>query len=263
VKKIDALKEIVQKKKERLSLTKEALPLEELKLKLASTQGKARFKDAVNKPHQISLIAEIKKSSPSLGIIRHDFNHIEIAKAYQESGVQAISVLTEEDYFLGSLNFLKEVKNLTNLPILRKDFIFDPYQIYESRVYGADAVLLIASLLTQDEIKELSSLALSLGMDALVEVHDEKELKKVLKLKSVSLIGINNRDLHTLEIDLKTVERLYPLVPKGLTVVVESGIKSSQDILFLKILGVNACLIGTVFMQSENIPSKVEEIMRW
>lgn len=263
MKKMDVLKEIVQKKKERLSLIKQQFPQEELKLKMGSLQDTAKFAQAISKPRQISLIAEIKKASPSSGVIRQDFNHIQIAKEYQECGVQAISVLTEEDYFLGSLSYLKEVKNLTGLPILRKDFIIDPYQIYESRLYGADAVLLIASLLTQDELTELSSLALSLGMDSLVEVHDEKELKKVLKLKSISVIGINNRNLHTLEVDSKTVEKLFPLIPKGKIVVVESGIKTSQDVLFLKILGINACLVGTVFMQSDNIPKKVEEIMGW
>lgn len=263
MKKADILKEILQKKKERLSLAKQQISQEDLKSRVSSLPGTVKFREAINKPRQISLIAEIKRSSPSSGVIRQDFNYIEIAKAYQECGVQAISVLTEEDYFSGSLSCMKEVKNLTGLPVLRKDFIIDPYQIYESRVYGADAVLLIASLLTQDEIKGLSELALSLGMDALVEVHDEKELKKVLKLKSTFLIGINNRNLHTLEVDLKTVERLYPLIPKGNTVVVESGIKTSQDVLFLKILGVNACLIGTVFMQSDNIPKKIEEIMGW
>jgi len=263
VKKTDTLKEIVFKKKEKLSLAKQQLSQEELKSRILSLQPTVRFREAISKPRQISLIAEIKNASPSSGIIRNDFNHIEIARDYQNAGVQAISVLTEEDYFLGNLAYLKEVKNLTALPVLRKDFILDSYQIYESRLYGADAVLLIAGLLTQEELAEFSSLALSLGMDSLVEVHDEKELKKILKLKSISLIGINNRNLHTLDVDFKTVERLFPLIPKEKTVVVESGIKTSQDVLFLKILGVSACLIGTAFMQSENIPKKIEEIMGW
>jgi indole-3-glycerol phosphate synthase len=146
---------------------------------------------------------------------------------------------------------------------LRKDFIIDPYQVYESRAYGADAILLISSILTQDEIAEFSAIATSLGMDSLVEVHEEKELKKVLKLKGIELLGINNRDLKTLEVDPKTTERLFTLIPKGKVVVVESGLKSSQDVLFLKILGVNAVLIGTAFMQADNIAGKIEEIMGW
>jgi len=263
VKKSDILKEIIAKKKERLALAKQQISEEELKSRLGSLPPARKFIEAISKPRQISLIAEIKKSSPSSGIIRQDFNHIEIAKAYQECGVQAISVLTEEDFFSGSILYLKEVKNLTEVPVLRKDFILEQYQVYESRFYGADALLLIAGLLTQDELAQFSALALELGMDALVEVHDEKELRKVLKLKSVSFIGINNRSLRTLEVDPKTVEKLFPLIPKEKVVVVESGIKNSQDVLFLKILGVSAVLIGTAFMQAENIPKKVEEIMSW
>jgi indole-3-glycerol phosphate synthase len=261
--KTDILKEIVLKKKERLALVKQESPLEELKAKVSGLAQTRAFLEAINKPRQISLIAEIKKASPSLGVIRQDFNPLEIAGIYQDVGVQAISVLTEEDYFQGSLNYLHQIRDAVSIPLLRKDFIFDSYQIYESRCFGADAILLIADLLTQDEITEFVSIAKELGMDALVEVHNEKELKKVLKLKSVNIIGINNRNLHTLETDFKTTEKLYPLIPKDKVVVVESGIKSYQDVLFLKILGVNALLIGTAFMQSDNIGKRVEELMGW
>jgi len=261
--KTDILKEIIAKKKERISSAKEQLCEEDLKSRLSALSPCRKFIEAISKPRQICLIAEIKKASPSLGVIRQDFNHIEIAKAYQEAQVQAVSVLTEEDFFFGNISYINEVKNLTGLAVLRKDFILDKYQIYESRFYGADAVLLIADILTQDELAQFSNLASELGMDSLVEVHDERELKKVLKLKTIRLIGINNRNLHTLEVDPKTVERLFPLIPKEKVVVVESGIKTSQDVLFLKILGVSACLIGTVFMQADNIPRKIEEIMGW
>ncbi len=261
--KIDRLKEVILKKKERLALAKQQLPEEELKAKLQTVTPARGFIEAINKPRQISLIAEIKRASPSQGIIRQDFNHLDIARIYQEAGVQAISVLTEEDYFLGNISYINEIKNLANVPILRKDFILEPYQVYESRFYGADAILLIADLLTQDEILQFTILAAELGMDALVEVHNEKELKKVLKLKGVSLIGINNRDLRTFEVDPKTTEKLYTLIPKDKVVVVESGLKTYQDILFLKILGVNAVLIGTAFMQAENIVNKVTELMGW
>lgn len=261
--KTDILKEIILKKKERIILAKQQLPQEELITKAQGQVPARSLIKAINKPRQISLIAEMKKASPSLGLIRQEFNHLDIASIYQEVGVQAISVLTEEDYFQGSLSFINDVKNIFQGPVLRKDFIIDPYQVYESRFYGADAILLIADLLTQDEITEFIGVASGLGMDSLVEVHNEKELKKVLKLKCVSLIGINNRNLHTLETDFKTTETLYPLIPKDKVVVVESGIKSSQDLLFLKILGVNAVLIGTIFMQAENVGKKVEEIMGW
>lgn len=263
MKNADTLKEILAKKKERIALAKQQLPEEELKSKVGGLPPARPFIEAISKPRQISLIAEIKKASPSRGIIRSDFNHIEIAKAYQEAGVQAISVLTEEDFFAGNIAYINEVKNLIEAPILRKDFILEPYQIYESRFYGADALLLIAGLLTQEEITQFSILASELGMDSLVEVHNEKELKKVLKLKCVSFIGINNRDLHTLEVDPKTVEKLFPLIPKDKTVVVESGIKTAQDVLFLKILGVNAILAGTVFMEALDIKKSVEGLMGW
>ncbi len=263
MKKIDTLKDIVAKKKERLILAKQALPEEELKAKAAELPAVKPFIEAINKPRVISLIAEVKKASPSKGIIRENFNAGEVAAAYKAAGVQAISVLTEEDFFLGSLNCIAEVKNAADLPVLRKDFIFEPYQVYESRFFGADAILLIADLLTKDKLVELMEVAAGLGLDYLVEVHTEKELKKVLTLKNVPLIGINNRDLHTLEVDFKTTEKLFTLIPREKTVVVESGIKTYQDILFLKVLGVNAVLIGEAFMASADIRKKVEEVMGW
>jgi len=261
--KIDKLKEIIQKKKEKIILAKQQLPEADLNARIQYLAPVRSFSQAINKPHQISLIAEIKKQSPSAGIIRQDFNYIDIAKVYQDCRVQAISVLTEEDYFAGNINYINEIKNLVNVPILRKDFILEPYQVLESRVFGADAILLIADLLTQDQITQLSTQAKDLGMDALVEVHTEKELKKVLKLKGISMIGINNRNLHNFEVDFKTTETLFTLVPKDKVVVVESGIKTYQDVLFLKILGVNAVLIGTTFMESPDIAKKVEEVMGW
>jgi len=259
----DALKEIIQKKKERLALAKLALSEEDLKLKVQGLPAARQFTESIHKPRTISLIAEIKKQSPSAGLIRENFNHIEIAKIYQNAGVQAISVLTEEDFFGGSLAYLQEIKNAVAIPILRKDFIFEPYQIYESRVYGADAILLIADLLSQETISEFADLAASLGLEALVETHNEKDLKKVLKLKQVNLIGVNNRDLHSLEVDFKTTEKLFTLIPKGKVIVIESGIKSSQDVLFLKILGASAVLVGQAFMESADIRKKVEELMGW
>jgi len=260
--KVDTLKEIVAKKKERIALSKQQLPEEDLKAKLAGLAVPRPFKEAISKPRQISLIAEIKQSSPSKGLIRQNFNLQEIVKSYSDAGVQAVSVLTEEDFFGGSSLYINEVKNLITAPVLRKDFILESYQVYESRFLGADAILLIADLLTKDKLVELMQIAESLGMDYLVEVHDEKELKKVLSLK-VPIIGINNRSLRTLEVDFKTTERLFTLIPRDKVVIVESGIKSYQDILFLKILGASAVLIGTAFMEAEDIKKKVEEVMGW
>lgn len=259
----DLLKEIILKKKEKILFAKQQIPEEELKIRVQGLPPTRPFIEAISRPRQISLIAEVKKQSPSAGIIRQDFNPQEIAKIYQDAGVQAISVLTEEDYFGGNLSYINEIKGLINLPILRKDFILEPYQVCESRYFGADAILLIADLLSKQKLSELIGIAFDLGLDCLVEVHTEKELKKVLKLKNVSLIGINNRDLHTLEVDFKTTQKLFPLIPKDKVVVVESGIKSYQDVLFLKILGVSAVLIGEAFMEAPDIRKKVEEIMGW
>lgn len=262
MKRLDFLKEIVAKKKEKILLAKQGLPEEELINRIKDLAPPRPFVEAIVKPRQISLIAEIKKASPSCGLIRQEFNHLDIAKVYEEAGVQALSVLTEEDYFMGSLFYLNEIKKTVALPILRKDFIFEPYQVYESRYFGADAILLIEDLLTKDKLTELMQLCDTLGLDYLVEVHDEKALKKILSME-VPLIGINNRNLHTLEVDFKTTEKLFTLIPKDKQVVVESGIKSHQDILFLKILGVTAVLIGQSFMEAPDIRKKVEEVMGW
>jgi len=258
----DTLKEIVAKKKERITLAIQQLSLDDLSAKLAGLPATRPFKEAISKPKQISLIAEIKQSSPSKGLIRQNFNLAEIAQSYQDAGAQALSVLTEEDFFGGNPAYINEVKKVFTGPVLRKDFILESYQVYESRYLGADAILLIADLLTKEKLVEFMRIADSLGLDYIVEVHDEKELKKVLGLK-VPMIGINNRNLRTLEVDFKTTEKLFTLIPRDKIVIVESGIKSSQDVLFLKILGANAVLIGTAFMESADIKSKVEGIMGW
>ena len=260
--KVDTLKEIVEKKKERIALSKQQLSEEDLKAKLIGLPAPRPFKELISKPRQISLIAEIKQSSPSKGLIRQNFNLQEIAQSYADAGVQAVSVLTEENFFGGNPLYINEVKKIITAPVLRKDFILESYQVYESRFLGADAILLIADLLTKDKLVELMQIADSLSLDCLVEVHDEKELKKILNLK-VPIIGINNRNLHTLEVDFKTTEKLFTLIPRDKVVVVESGIRNSQDVLFLKILGASSVLIGTAFMEAEDIKKKVEEVMGW
>jgi indole-3-glycerol phosphate synthase len=262
MKKSDVLKEIVLKKKERLAAAKQNLPEDAIKALMQGLSPVRPFMKAINKPNTISLIAEIKKASPSQGVIRNDFDPVGIARIYKEAGAQALSVLTEEDFFQGSPAFIQDIKAAVDLPVLRKDFIFEPYQVYESRLLGADAILLIADLLSKDSLSELLRTASGLGLECLVEAHTEKDLKKVLSLKA-PLVGINNRDLHTLETDPKTIERLFILAPKDRVVVAESGIKSSSDILFLKILGVKAVLIGQAFMESPDIKRKVEDVMGW
>ncbi len=268
----DVLKQIVARKKERLAQRIKEFPHEDLLAKIEASNPTLSFiksinpaparRSGLNKPRGISLIAEIKKASPSRGVIRQDFNPCEIATAYKKAGAQAISVVTCEDYFSGDINYVEQIKKVANLPVLRKDFIIDPYQIYEARAFGCDAILLISELLNQETLGNFLDLANSLTLDCLVEVNTEKDLKKALKCK-VKLIGINNRNLHNLEVDFKTTQRLYPLIPKEKVVVIESGIKSYQDILFLKVLGVSAVLIGQVLMESADIEAKIKEIMGW
>jgi indole-3-glycerol phosphate synthase len=285
--KVDILKEIVLKKKERIALAKQLLPEEELKAKIAGLAPTRPFIEAINKPKTITLIAEIKKQSPSQGIICENFNPVEIARIYKDAGAQALSVLTEEDFFGGSPANISEVKSNVELSVLRKDFILEPYQVYESRLLGADAILLIADLLSKEALSELIILADSLGMDCLVESHTDKELKKVLTLKIpavtqtdeqdvkktqtkakdkkfiIFILGINNRDLHTLEVDLKTTEKLFTMIPKDRMVVVESGIKNYQDVLFLKILGVNAVLVGEAILKAADRKQAIQDMMGW
>ncbi len=259
----DVLKEIVEKKKERIARAKLQLPEDELKARIGGIPPARHFIEAVVKPKSLTLIAEIKKASPSQGVIREDFDPAAVAAIYREAGASALSVPTEEDFFQGSLSFIPAVKTAAALPVLMKDFILEPYQLYEARYFQADAVLLIADILSKDKLVELIRLAEELGLDCLVEVHTEKELKKAVGLKGPVIIGINNRDLRSLAVDFKTTERLFPLIPREKPVVVESGIRTYQDIMFIKILGASSVLIGQAFMSSVDIKSKVQEIMGW
>jgi indole-3-glycerol phosphate synthase len=258
----DFLKDIIARKKERIAQAKARVSLDTIKGAIGTLPVPLSLSNAISRPRQLSLIAEIKKASPSRGLIRSDFDIRRIAQTYKEAGVQAVSVITEEDFFQGNPAFIAQAKAVIDVPVLRKDFIIDPYQVYESRLFLADALLLIAAALTMDQLEELLALASSLGMECLVEVHTEKELKKVLKAKPL-LLGINNRDLHTLAVDLKTTEKLFPLVPKDKTVVVESGLAARADVLFLKVLGVSAVLIGHAFLESADIRRKIDEVMGW
>ena len=223
---------------------------------------KSVFKKNISRPHHINLIAEIKKASPSKGILRGDFNAVKIAVTYQANGASAISVLTDERFFEGKLEYIKKIKENVSLPILRKDFFIDEYQIYESAVAGADAILLISELLSAEEMTGFSGLAAALGLDVLTEAHNEEDLDKALAA-GASIIGINNRDLHSFRVDLDATQRLIRLVPKDKIVVAESGIKTHEDIVFLKSLGVNAVLIGEAFMEAPDIGAKMRELMRY
>ncbi len=206
------------------------------------------------------IIAEIKKASPSRGLIRPDFDPISIAREYASHGARAISVLTEEHFFQGSLLYLQQVRAAVDVPLLRKDFMLDPYQIIEAKSYGADAVLLIAALLDVALMRELREQAASLSLDVLVEVHTEKELESALAAGAL-LIGINNRDLNTFEVSLSTTERLVPFVPAGVGVVCESGIHSVDAIQQVEKSGVHAFLIGESLMRAPQPGKKLSELL--
>tara|TARA_B100000315_G_C14549545_1_gene575055 strand:- start:970 stop:1749 length:780 start_codon:yes stop_codon:yes gene_type:complete len=217
------------------------------------------FKNAIKQEGKISLIGEIKQASPSCGILCKDFSPLDIAKKYKKQKVKAISVVTEEDYFLGKINYIENIKKKIDIPILRKDFILERVQVLESRAVGADAILLIMGILSEEKVKDLYFFAKDLGMDVLVEVHTEKELKKVLKV-GVDIIGINNRNLHTFEVDIRRCQKLVPFIPENIVRVSESGIKSLRDILLLKGLGIDAVLVGESLMRADSIEEKIKEL---
>ena len=245
-----------------LEARKRSFPLEELK-KVASEQPLPLDFASALRGDRIQLIAEVKKASPSRGVIRSDFNPVEIAQTYASNGASAISVLTEPRYFQGSLNHLKGIRDVLGnkrLPLLRKDFIHDPYQVYESRSYGADSLLLIAAILRPEKLEELLRLSQQLGMSCLVEVHNEDELEIALN-SGAQVIGINNRDLTTFTVDLTTTERLRPLIPQDRIVVSESGIKNRSDMEKLKKCGVDAVLIGESLMSAPDIAAKMKELL--
>lgn len=209
---------------------------------------------------EIGLIAEVKKASPSNGIIRNDFNHLEIAAIYEESGATCLSVLTDEKYFHGSNKYLQEISQTVNLPILRKDFIIDTYQIYEAKMIGASCILLIVAMLDDEKLQELEDCALNAGLSVLLEVHNLEEINRALKLKS-KLIGINNRNLKTLKVDIENSLNLIEHIPNDYLIISESGIKDKADISLLEQSGITNFLIGEHFMRQKNIAAAVNDIL--
>lgn len=206
-----------------------------------------------------AVIAEVKKGSPSKGVIREDFDPLTIAEIYQDNGATCLSVLTDEHFFMGHLLYLAKIREVVNLPLLRKDFVCDPYQIYEARAAGADAILLIAAMLDAGQLAEYNALAGELNLDVLMEVHDEAELEMAL-VTGCELIGINNRNLQTFATDLSTTERLLPLIPSTHFVVAESGITSRGDVLRLQKAGARGFLVGESLMREADIGSKLREL---
>lgn len=258
---MDFLKQIVEYKKELLA--KKQAYYESLKKNIKPTThtSYSLFKKAISKPGRVNLIAEIKKASPSAGLIRDKFDPVDLARTYSHAGADAISVLTEEKYFLGKPAYLRHVSDTINLPVLTKDFIIHEHQVLEAFCFGASAILLIVAILEDQQLKDLMQTAKALDMDTLVEVHDEQELQRALK-NGADIIGINNRDLKTLTIDLSTSEKLASQIPKDKVMVAESGIKSHEEILRLQAAGFHAVLIGETFLRADNVGAKVIEIMK-
>ncbi|MGB9780874.1 indole-3-glycerol phosphate synthase TrpC [Caldanaerobacter sp.] len=249
------LEEIVNLKKEEVGKKKELKSYNELLNVNAVYRG--NFKNSLNKG-KVAIIGEIKRASPSKGIIKEEFDLVEIAKTYEKAEVDAISVLTEKRFFKGEDGYIPQVKKVTTKPVLRKDFVIDEYQIYESKFLGADAVLLIVAIL-KDKLKNFCDIAKQIGLDVLVEVHEEEELETALKA-GCDIIGINNRDLKTFEVDIKTTERLIKNIPKDKIVVSESGIKTPEEVLYLSSLGVKAVLIGESFMKMDE--GRIKEFVK-
>jgi len=255
------LAQIVESKKARLERLKKMNPAAAVQSSAARTLIKTRsFYNALDRDDRLNLIAEIKKASPSKGLLREEYDPVEIAIDYESHGAAAISILTEEDHFLGSLEHLQRVRPNVSRPLLRKDFIFDPYQAYEAAGAGADAILLIVAILDAATLASLIQLAEKLGLDALVEVHDRQELNTALGA-GAKIIGINNRNLKTFKVDLQTTLQLAPHVPDAAILVSESGIHTADDIRMLRDAGCDAFLIGEAFMKSEKPGRALRELM--
>ncbi|MCY3986564.1 MAG: indole-3-glycerol phosphate synthase TrpC [Candidatus Dadabacteria bacterium] len=245
------LDDIIAHKKEELKEVKKKLPLGEFVSAAADAVPAIDFTALHEKTCGVKIISEIKRASPSKGVIRDDFDHFSIAREYETSGAFALSVLTDRRFFGGDISYLSDIRTHSALPILRKDFTIDPYQIYEARCHGADLVLLIAAVLDRVQIEEYLSLSRSLGMNCIVEVHGEEELETALLVGS-EIIGINNRDLRTFDVSLDTSKRLSGMVPEGKIIISESGISSIADMQGLMSCGIETFLIGETFMRAKS-----------
>lgn len=254
------LDDILENKRNEVNLAKSKIPLDELHQKVKNCPEPKDFYSSLSSQNgEIKIIAEIKKASPSKGVLKENFNPIMTAKTYLNAGADAISVLTDSKYFKGSLVDLQNVRKTVDLPLLRKDFIIDPYQIYEAKLNGADAILLIVAALNPDDLEELKSISESLGLHTLVEVHNESELEIALE-KKCNIIGINNRDLRTFDVSLETSIKLCRNIPNDILIISESGIKNSKDIQTLQAHGINTFLIGESFMKSDNPEDKLKQL---
>ncbi len=254
------LEKVAALKKQEIQVRKTSSSLEEMKRRIARLPSPRNFEASFTGKNSMALIAEIKRASPSAGVIREEIDLPRLAGQYQAGGASAISVLTETHFFHGEIGNLARVKDRVPLPLLQKDFIIDPFQIYEGRAAGADAVLLIAALISPEQLREWSRLIGDLGMTPLVEVHNEQDLDKVSGL-SLPFLGINNRDLQTLQVSLEVTCRLIEKIPPGITVISESGIQNRRDVERLREAGARGILVGEILMRSADPAAKIRELV--
>ncbi len=255
----DFLKTILARKKEEIQTAKRTSSLKQLKDHPLFSEPRRSFSQALL-GNGCAIIAEVKKASPSKGVLRQSFDHKRIAAEYENGGANALSILTDKEFFQGDRDYLEQIRTLVSVPLLRKDFIIDPYQLVESRAYGADAILLIVAALAPRQLQELREQATELGMECLVEVHSQKEIESLSGIEA-SIIGVNNRNLSTFETDLENSVRLRPLLPTGALAVSESGISSAADVRKLVACGYDAVLIGETFMKTSE-PGKTLRQLR-
>lgn len=259
---MNILDKIVTVKRSEIEQAKAALPLAELQSRVKDCSPVRNFRSAIDGRDTIRLIAEVKKASPSKGLIRPDFHPVAIAQAYEKAGAAAISVLTDVQHFQGSLQYLTDIRNSVGLPLLRKDFILDPYQVYEARVAGADAILLIAECLGSSDMQALHDIARTLGMHVLFEFYDERNVEPVIAT-GCEIIGVNNRDLRTFEVDFDHSIRMRQQIPNDITFVSESGIHSAADAQKLFAGGANAMLVGESLMRQADVVQATRRLLEW
>ena len=260
--KMNILDEIVEVKREEVKILRRDFTLSRFSDLEYFELDCLDFASALSKPKVISIIAEIKKASPSKGIILEDFDHMAIADIYQKNGADAISVLTDKTFFQGDISYLNDIAKIKSVPLLRKDFIIDEYQVFEAKANGADAILLISEILSKNQIADLTDAAYELGMSVLLEMHSEEQIGIIDFLKN-RIIGINNRDLTKFKTDLKTTELISQKIDNDVILVSESGINTKEDIDFLKGLNVDAVLIGEHFMRSDNIGDSLTQMKEY
>ncbi len=257
---MNILEKILATKRQEVAREQAQVPLRELQARVADAPPVRDFIEPLLHPDRVGLIAEVKRASPSAGVIREEFDPVAIAQAYQQGGADCLSVLTDQEYFQGHLDYLRQIRQQVSLPVLRKDFLIDPFQVYQARVAGADAVLLVAECLPGEKLDELYHLSLELGMTPLVELYDEENLPRVLEL-GARLIGINNRNLRTFVTSLDHTLKLIARIPSDRVVVSESGIHRPEHLQQLRQAGVRAVLVGEHLMRQPDVAQAVRELL--